>query len=474
MSYLQALLIAESRRAGRAQRSATVRHRHLATRPLGMLPWQLGAEPFTAAAMAWGFGPGAPKMVAPGEPRDRELAFRALGVVARDFNRWFEGEGRTEPPQVVVPNRGALGLLGRLGRRLSYLPLDGDRPADPELVRFGRHLRFLFDRARFPGQQLVVPMTDLLSSHWVSELSDLESQNLAALAAAIDPPEGQTGHQAATLAERTEIGPTPTGQDDEAVDRLMTVFNEVRARRTDEALVAPLRAPIEQHYARLVARGWDLMWQCLERERALPEAEHVARRWEHDIAALDRHLDWVVLKGMPYRTRQTNEQAARTLRSWEEAQRMLESEEAIDDPLRMIPTLLSNHGVSGVVVRVNEENYEQGAKRKVRRPVVELRTAERCAVAAGKALWWTRTAHKREYRITEIRALSGGESVVTLQLETSSGQELPAEGAVAVFSVHHTHGDPPLTLPESAPWTHQEAETEPVALEGPTDEGAWE
>ncbi len=474
MSYLRALLVADARRLGRAQRSATVCHRHLTSRPLAILPWQLGAEPFTAAAVAWGFGPGTPKLAVPGEPRDRELAFRALTLVAKDFNRWFEGKGREELPQVVVPNRGALGLLGRLGRRLAYLPTDGEQPADPELVRFGRHLRFLFDRARFPGQQLVVALTDLLSSHWVSELSDLEAQSLPALAAAIEPPGGKTGHEAAFAAEGLEIGPMPTGEDDERVDRLLSRFNEARARNTEENVVAPLREPIEAHYARLVERGWGLIWQCLDRERHHPEAKHVARRWKLDEEALDRHIDWVVVRGLPYRTQQTNAQAARTLRGWEEAQKLLEAEEAVDDPLRMIPTLLANKGIAGVVAKVDLDNYEQGPKQRVRRPLVEIRTAQPCAVPLWKQLWWTGTPDKREYTVIEVRDLAGGKSVVRLRLETGSGQELPALGSTAVFSVHNTQGSPPLMLPESPPWTHVEVETTPAPIEGSAAEGRWE
>lgn len=474
MSYLQALLVADARRAGRAQRSASVRHRRLTRRPLAILPWQLGAEPFTAAAVAWGFEPGTPRLAVPGEPRDRELAFRALTLLARDFNRWFEGPEREEPPQVVVANRGALGLLGRLGRRLAYLPTDGERPADPELVRFGRHLRFLFDRARFPGQQLLVVLTDLLSSHWTSELSDLETQSLPALASTIDPPAGKLAHEAAFDAESVEIGPLPTGRDDHRVDALIARFNESRGRNTDEAVVAPLRKPIEEHYAHLVHRGWDLIWRCLDRERLYPEALHVTRRWEEDKAALDRHIDWVTVRGLPYRTRQTSEQAARTLRGWEEAQRLLEAEEAIDDPLRMIPTLLANQGLAGVVTRVDREHFEPGAKRRVRRPLLEIQTEERCALPAGKRLWWTRTPGKTEYVLLDAQPLSGGGSQVMLQLETSADQELPVPGTVAIFSRHHTKGDPPLTLPESAPWTHVEPDITPSPIEGPADEGSWE
>lgn len=474
MSYLQALLIAEARRTGRAQPSATVLHRHLTARPLGIVPFQLGAEPFTAAAVAWGFGAESRKMVVPGEPRDRELSFRALTTFATAFNRWFEGEGRTEPPQIVVPNHGALGHLGRLGRRLAYLRTDGEYPADPALIRLGRHLRFLFERSRFPGQQLVLSMTELLGSCWVTELSDLETMSLPALVAAICPPRGKTPHQAAFEAEEVEIGPLPGGKDDEVMDKLLSVFNEARDRRTEESVVAPLRRPIVEHYERLVDRGWSLLWKALDLVRSLPEAEHVKRRFDADIEALNRHVDWVVIRGMPYRTRQTNEQAARTLRGWEEAQRLLDAEEAVDDPLRMIPTLLANRGVAGSVIQVESDHFEMAQKRKVRRPRVVIETRERCTMPVGKELYWTRTPGKREYVLREIEPSDSGGSRVTLQLETSSSQEMPEEGTLATFSVHHTRTDPPLTLPAELPWTHVEPDDEPEPIESTADAGSWE
>lgn len=477
MSYLQALLVADARRLQRAQRSAMVRHRHLTKRPLGILLWQLGAEPFTAAAVAWGFGPENQKLAMPGEPRDRELAFRALTGVARDFNAWFEGAERDEPPQIVVANRATLTLLARLGRRLAYLPTTGVMSADLELVRFGRHLRFLADRARHPGQQLVVVLTELLSSHWVPELSGLEAQHLPALDAAIDPPAGKGPHEAAREAEKIEIGPMPAAEDDEKMDVLLSAFNAQRGRQTEEKIVAPLRAPIEAHYCSLVHRGWPLLWRCLDRERGYPEAAHVERRWREDLAALDRHIEWVVTKGLPQRTRQTNAQAARTLRTAEEAQRLLEAEEAIDDPLRMIPTLLANQGLVGTVRRVDGDHHEWGAKRQVRRPLVELETAERCTLPVGRELWWTRTADKRGYLITEVRHVAkGSRSLVRLRLETSANQELPRSGETAIFSVHTTSGSPFLILPKQVPWTHREPEhdTTPLSLDGATDEGRWE
>ena len=475
MSFLEALLVAEARQRQRAARSASVRHRRLAAQPFVIMPWQLGAEPFTAAAVAWGFEPSTRKIAVPGEPRDRELAFRALLLVAREFNPWIEGVGRTEPAQVVVPNRGAVTLLGRLGRRLAYLSSSGEFSADPDLITFGKHLKFLFDRSRFPGQQLIVSLTDLLSSHWVSELSGLEAQHLPALDAAIEPPRGKTSHEAAFKAESTEIGPLPSGKDDEAVDVLLAAFNEQRQRRTDENVVALLRKPIEAHYARLVDRGWGLLFRCLDRERSHPEAPHVARRWEEDQQALSRHLDWTVARGGRYRTRQTSLQAAFTLRSWEDAQRLLEAEEAIDDPLRMIPTLLANQGVAGTVRRFDRDNFEQGAKNRVRRPIVEVETGERCTIPVGKVFWWTKTPGKREYVVDAVQHLAGGKkSLVTLKLETGADQELPSVGDLAIFSVHSTHTGQPLKLPQQPPWTHADPQPQAPPLEGAADQGRWE
>lgn len=153
---------------------------------------------------------------------------------------------------------------------------------------------------------------------------------------------------------------------------------------------------------------------------------------------------------------------------------MLDAEEAIDDPLRMIPTLLANRAIAGVVRRVDATHKEQGPKKLVGRPLVDLDTAERCALQPGKQLWWTETPGGRMYAIVSVRDAESGGSSVTLRLETGAKGELPREGDVAIFSSHNTCGSPPLMLPAEAPWTHKEAELTPPALDGATDEGTWE
>lgn len=475
MSYLDALLVAQARAAGRAVRSATVRHRHIADRPLAVVFWQLGAEPFTAAAVGWGFDAKSRKLAVPGEPRDRTLAFRALTILARDFNQWFENAATTDGdvPQIILPNGGNLAMLGRLGRRLAYLPTDGERPADPELVRFGRHLGFLFDRSRHPGQQLVLVLTDLLRTHWASELSDMETQSLPALDAMIDPPRGKTGHEAAARAERLEIGPVPGRADDEALAEKLQVFNDARARGTDEALVAPLRKPIEEHYAELIDRAWPLIWRCVDRERRLPEAPSVARRWVDDGEALGRHLDWVVGKGGRYRTRETSRQAAWKLHSWEEAAAVLEAEEALDDPLRMVPALLNNQAITGTVVDVDMENRELGTKNRILRPLITLESNMPVLLPLETELFWTGAPDGTSYSVREIREQkkTGRWRVVLVHWSPGKKVVRPTVGEQATFSIYSTKAGHWFKLPDDVPWTHRPKTPDPVTtdIESPED-----
>lgn len=436
-----------------------------------MVLWQLGAEPFTApGAVAWGTSKDQRNLAVPGEPRDRELAFRALTKVAKAFNPWFEaGE-----PQVVVANPASVSLLARLGRRLAYLPTDGKNPADPDLVRFGRHLRFLADRSRYPGQQLILVLTELLRTHWVTELSDAETQNLAALDAAIAPPKGKSVHEAVLAAEQRTIGPVPSGDEDDRLDLLMQQFNTKRARQTNADRVTRLQKPIVEHYRQLIFEGtWGLLWRCLERERELPTAPGVARRWREDMGALARHLDWMAKAGGIRRLRQTNVQAAHTLRSWEQAQRILVAEEAIDDRMRMIPYVMSNDALVGEVIEVDLEHRELAKKALVRRPRIRLALHERCLMPIGKQLYWTGAADKKGYTLIDTGRRKGGWFAL-LQNETSAAVARPELGDQAVFSIHRLSGDPPLMLPQAAPWTHTREDASSSSLESDEDARSWE
>jgi len=481
VNYLDAVLIAQARGRGRAVRSARLRHRHIAERPMGLLLWQLGAEPFTAAAFALGFGPEQRGLVVPGEPRDRALAFRSLTAVAGPFNAWFEGRPlrdgtvRTGTPQVIVPNRGNLTLLRRLARRLAWLPLSGPTPADPALVRLGRHLWFLSEYSRTPGQQLIVALTDLLAEHWVTELSELEAQSLPALDAWIAPPAGLTGHEAATRAERIQIGPAPDAIDDTRVDPLIEAFNRQRSRQTAESIVRPLRGEIRAHYTALVDRGWPLLWRALERERAWPEAPGARRRWAADTAAFARHLEYTLRPGSRLRRRHTHVQAAITLRGWEDALQQQLAEEALDDPLRMAASLMGGDALSGTVIALDMTHREQGNVRTVLRPLMTLKTDEPCAMPPGKRLWWTEWPRGQPWEVRETTPHpDGGTRMVVCHGSGSRKVARPAVGAEIVLSIHKLVGGPWLRMPREVPWTHQAAPPTPTPRPVESRSERWE
>jgi hypothetical protein len=485
MNHLDVALAARAFREGEALRSASRRHRRLLPRPLVVVAWQLGAEPFAAAALGWGERADRMEMAVAGEPRNRDLAFAALLRFAHWFNPLFEAHASDREtfrrgeytstrartaPQVLVANAGMVTLLGNLGRRLAYLPTVGPRPADEDLVRLGRHLRFLWYHATVPGQQLVVPLTDLLNAHWVTPQSPLERQSLSALDAWIDPPASEHGFVAAARAEQHPVGPVPEGDDDERLQPLVERFNECRAGSTDPVVVRPLLKPIEDHYRPLLQHAWGMLWRCRDREAALAEAASVARRWDEDRGAYTAHLDWLARGGLR-RTRQTPRQAAVTLRALEEAGKLLEAEEACDDPLRMIPYLLQHQAVRGRVVAIDRNHREMAERRMASRPLVTLHSPDPCPLPEGKELWWVGQPDGREFQVHAVVPAPDGGSLVTLKLMTSSATtRLPGVGDEACFSIHNTASAYPARLPHDDPWTHRPAAAAPAptALE---DEG---
>ena len=217
------------------------------------------------------------------------------------------------------------------------------------------------------------------------------------------------------------------------------------------------RYGVTAHYGPLLRRAWDLLWRCRDREAALPEARSVGRRWDADRDAYTRHVDWLNRNGLR-RTRQTPRQAATTLRNLEEAGRLVEAEEACDDPLRMAADVMANKAVRGTVVAVDLTHREPGPKRMVTRPLVTLRSPDPCLIPVGRDLWWTGQPDGKEFVVEGVTPAPGGGSDVILKLMTSSGTTgLPARGHTACFSVHSTSPAWLGTLPDEDPWTHRAA-----------------
>jgi hypothetical protein len=472
MSF-EAMLAARAHDLGKAQPTALFRHRALAEDPLSIVAWQLGAEPYSVGAIAMGTKTSGYTLYVPGYPIDRDLLFDALTLFARQFCPAFEayaagpceivsryGIDLMVPktlPQIVVANVETVALLGRLGRRLAYLSTTGEHAADPVLPRLGRHLMWLADYAHLPGQQLILSVTDLLTTHYTTAMSPYEVGSLAAIDAWIAPPRGKHGFHAAEAAERQAVGPTPDPEDGERVYQLMSAFNAARRRRKNPAFIRKLIKPLQALYQNMVDDTWSLIWKTVERERGRPEATSVARRAREDRIAYASHLNWMAgLAEGRRRTRLDPRQAAMRLNEYERAHARLLAEEAIDDPLRMAPVLLAGQAIAGEVVRAQLDRRELINNRFCRRPSITLRTDEPCMMPLGTELWWTKTPAGREWLLTQVAAAGSG-SDVTLILQTNRvpGAGLPRCGDRICFSELNTREAYEVHLPQATPWTHR-------------------
>jgi hypothetical protein len=480
VNQLEVLLAARAHAERRAIRSAIYRHRWISANPIVIVPWQLGSEPFSASAIGFGRRPDQMRLVVAGDPRNRDLAFRAL----EQFGDWFlpqferPAETRVEVvqghrtdwlaesmPQVVVPNKESVNLLGRLGRRLAYLPTDGEWAAPLTLIRLGQHLQFLHRHFDEPGQQLILPMAEVVAQHWVTAQTEFERASLPALEAFIEPPPGIDPFEAAAQAEIRPIGPLPTDWDDEAVEPLVRRLNEARGRSAQEEVVAPFLKPIEDHYRPLLQKGWDLTWHAIERERDFPEAKYVDRRRDMDRRRYTWQMDWVAQDGRR-RTRQTARQAIETMHRLEEAKARLIAEEALADPLRMIPFLLDGKAVEGRVTRVDTGHTEVANIKPVRRPLVTLVSENSRPLPVGKELWWTETPDKAAWVVHAVSA-EPGRTIVTVKLTTSSKDaRIPAVDSTACFSINHFGWGYRHSLATNPPWPlRSAADVNPAPIE---------
>jgi len=474
---LEAFFAGRVHEGGRALRRTTLRHTHLTDSPFGIVVWRLGGERFRAAAVAWGPIGGQFQLAVAGEPRNRDLYFAALTPFAADLCAAVRGAAahrvarqrgsRTDLPvnalQLVVANRSTVGALGLLGRYLAYLSDRGGVAPDPHLLEAGKHLRFYTRHARVPGQALIVPLDRLLADHWATLLSPLEQANLAVLDAQIEPPRGVHAFDASTRAEReAHIGPEPTEDIDRLTTELVQTFNRRRAGSVDRRTVAPLVAPIVEHYRRLVEPVWDLMARTFAREQALPAAPSVTRRFEVDREAFGQHVDWIAGGGR-YRTIDTPRQAAMTLRRLEEAQSRYEAERAIEDPACMVPFLLDGDAIRGTVEKVHDNHRTVARVRIVQRALLTLDTDHPVVLPVGKKLWWTATAHDAPWEVVSVSPQGDGSRVVLMLTTAPRAGRLPTAGARITLSTLRTRSDGfPLPLAPTPPWTHQPATTPPA------------
>jgi hypothetical protein len=435
------------------------------------------------------------------DPRDRQEFYDQILPFAswldEEFNRWADDRDvRTNDtgkvvssvarhaPQLIVPNAASAQLLGKVGRRLAYLGAS-KFSIDPLLITAGRHLLFLREHLRVAGQQLVVPLAQLLADHWATPQTAAERLSVPALEAWINPPSGIHGFLAAVAAEvAVNVGPVPPGAHDEALFDLVSQRRKAK-KRGDAASIARAEAEIEARWCDLMRPAWDLCWDSLDRERTWTEAPSVARRWTADRRDFSAHIDWQRAAGRR-RLRPTPRQAAITQSRLEQSLSTLITEEATDDPLRMLPLVLRNEALIGDVVRVDTTNRELSEKGQTRTyPLVTVECSHACAMRPGKELWWAAAPGDSSWLVREVSATAAGTTLITLRRSSSvtKNSRLPAVGATEAFSILFTKNYEPLFPKEAdVPWTHRRTDdsespdldagstgVEPNPVDAPTD-----
>lgn len=508
MSLITTLARLEAVESGRAQPLVTVRHRHLADRPLVLVPLTTAGEAGAPLGALVGTDRDAPRLLTVAQPRDRELRFAFLAELAdvvlphldahaddvelieraatdpeTGKRTTVEAELCADAPQIVVPGRAGVEFVRLLGRsmrfrRTSEQDPDAPYPAPPRVPLLGRWFTHYGERARVPGSSLLLAATDLLNRHWATGQSSLEDQHLGALLAWIDPPAGESGADAALRAElgRDEQGqllcpPAGPATDPTFDNRLLAPAVESYDRLRLRLAAAEEGAHAEGWLGELsVAEGeirrllatqlkptWDAVWHALDLLRQLPDGARVTDRWTRDRWSFTAHRDRVRAGEPPQPRRDDAVTAARKLATRETAQAELEAQEALDDPLVLAGRRLTGEAFTCEVTEVVMAWSE--SKRPAPRPLVTVRTDDRPHL--GERVKAYRSLDGKPQSAEFVRQEPDGALVLRL-LDRMGRAKEPAEGSVPekgdriawTLFEHDQRGGPKLPEPEDTPWTH--------------------
>ncbi|OEV01024.1 hypothetical protein AN217_06950 [Streptomyces qinglanensis] len=499
MSLLSALARMEAAASGHAQPVATVRHRHLAERPLVLVPLTTAGENGAPLGVMLGTERAAPEVFTVAQPRDRDLRFAFLGRLAEAMlphlescqdevelverkeadpetgkRVTVEAELCADAPQVLVPTGPGVEFVRLLGRSMRFRRTaeedpEAEHPAPPRVPLLGRWLTHYGERARVPGSSLLLSMTGLLSRHWATGQSQLEDQHLGALLAWLAPPDGLGGAEAAL---RAELGRDGRGQ------LLVPPAGPATDPAFDNELLAPALARHDrgvpgaaQEVHDLVAGQlrptWEAMWQGVDLLRMLPAAAQLADRWRRDRLSYTHHRDRVRAGEPPQPRRDDAVTAARKLAMREQRQAELDAQEALDDPLVMAVRRLAGEAFQAEVLEV-EMAYSEG-RRPSPRPLVTVHTQDAPLLSDGDKLHRRLPAGAQQR--AELAELAGpGEYVLRLVSGMGRGKEpapgtVPEKGDLMCWTVfeHAPRGGPGLPEPEETPWTHGGPPGDPVA-----------
>jgi hypothetical protein len=444
-----------------AQPVCTVRHVHVAERPLVVIPLTLAGEANAPLAVLIGDRPDDAALRFVPEPRDRDQRFAFAAELADVFLGYLDS---ADEPQLLVPNPGGVTFARLLGRSTRFRRTDGPYAVAETVPILGRWLTFFAERAEVPSSSLMLAMTNALSMHWASGQSPAEDLNLAALIGWIDPPPGLTGAQAAAIAEDPvrcpPAGPAtdPTFDNEVLEQRIAAVrtgrlTGDVHAtRRATAALAGALDSQLRP--------TWTLMWQAVDLLRALPPGAHVGSRWAGDRQALDRYATYLREDGRPQPRRDSAVSAARRLASLEKIQAEYAAQRAFDDPLVMAEYRMTGEAFAGIVVAAEPDRVDDTGRRRVLRPRITVTTDDAFQIERSADLT-SPTRPRQEARV--VTFVPGDPTRIVLELKGGMGRSLtPEPGSVPEPGervCYATFNDgfqrlPEFPPPEETPWTH--------------------
>jgi len=509
VSLISTLARLEAVHTGRAQPTATVRHRHLSEHPLVLVPLTTAGEAGAPLGALVGTDRDAPRLLVVPQPRDRDLRFAFLAELADvvlpyidTFTDDVEAAERNETdpetgkrvkvevelcadaPQLIVPSRAGIELVRLLGRSMRFRRTaeqdpETPHPAPPRVPLLGRWLTHFGERARVPGSSLLLALTEVLGRHWATGQSSLEDQHLAALLAWIDPPDGVSGTEAALDAElrrdaQGQLVCPPAGPaTDPAFDNKLLAPAIERYDRARTALAAAedgleaddrlgeLTAAEREIRVLVESRTrptWDAVWRGLDLLRALPEGTHATDRWTRDRWSFTGHRDRIVAGEPPQPRRDDAVTAANKLATREREQARLDAQEALDDPLVMAGRRLAGEAFAGEVTDVVMA-YSEGKSPRPR-PLVTVRTDDRPHLGerakvfrslAGKPQSAEFVGHEEDGAVIVLRVVDK----MGRGKEPETGS-LPEKGDRICFTLfeHEQRGGAKLPDQDETPWTH--------------------
>lgn len=471
VSYARARAVA----AGVAQPIATVRHLHVAERPLVLVPLALAGEANAPLAAMVGTDEGDPTLLVVAQPRDRALRFAFAAELAEVVVAYAESfrhhteevKGRlrfTDAPQLLVPNPAGIGFVRLFGRSTRFRRTYGPYPVAAGVPILGQWLTWFAERAEHPGSSSLLAATDALALHWATGQSALEDASLAALMGWIDPPAGQTGPETARLAEDPAVWPpagpaTDPGFDNDVLAPAIRAYEAAQPgsparERALAALTQALRGQLEP--------TWRLMWRALALLRTLPPGASVAERWAEDRDRFTDFHQYVSGGGLPQARRDGAIAAARRLNRLERAQVGYDAARAFDDPLVMAAHRVTGEAFVGTVVSADRDRRVPNDNGNlVTRPLVTLRTEDPVHVSTGVTV--VAVSRRRQAgRVVAVELRPDG-ALVTLELSGGMGRaKVPPPGSVPEVGESLCYSSvladsvpsPALPGPDETPWTH--------------------